>query len=454
MKRALLAQPLRAVLFVATALSCLPAQGLPEILYYRFSEGAGTTTANAASPGAGATNPTITGHTLAAAGGQFGGCLLGVTSGTGLNRVNTNWIPALGANSWTISFWFDNAGIVGTGTASLMYVFGETGSTLRCSINSTSGSGNLGLRGGFTTISTTGGPLLTGPKVFHIVHDSNLSQVRIYVNGVLNVTSNQLLNINGNSGLQVGGYSAGGSPESIQTGTRLDEFRVYNRAVSAAEITATWNMSLTGAPLNALFSANPTSGGAPVRVQFTNQSTSTAPGGITNYAWDFENDGMVDSNAQNPSHIFPNTGASTVRLTVTDAVNGSISTTQVLNFAGLGFIAETAGNGAGDLLLWPADAPLGCTDGYTFISATLPPVVGAGTFFGITLDDATISVLSQPAFVGNFLHFIPSPGAYPDVPFSLPAGSLPGLNGVSFDVVVVYLVPPSVQFTPARRLTF
>ena len=63
----------------------------------------------------------------------------------------------------------------------------------------------------------------------------------------------------------------------------------------------------------AQFSANPTSGTAPLTVQFTDQST----GSITSYAWDFNNDGTVDSTAKNPSHRYTTTGTFTVKLTVT-----------------------------------------------------------------------------------------------------------------------------------------
>lgn len=47
-------------------------------------------------------------------------------------------------------------------------------------------------------------------------------------------------------------------------------------------------------------------------VQFTSSST----GNITSYAWDFENDGVVDSNETNPSHVYGVDGTYTVNLTV------------------------------------------------------------------------------------------------------------------------------------------
>jgi serine protease len=66
--------------------------------------------------------------------------------------------------------------------------------------------------------------------------------------------------------------------------------------------------------LDAEFTAHPTAGTAPLTVQFTDQST----GDITSWAWDFDNDGKVDSNEQNPSHTYNTTGSYTVSLNVTD----------------------------------------------------------------------------------------------------------------------------------------
>ena len=76
------------------------------------------------------------------------------------------------------------------------------------------------------------------------------------------------------------------------------------------------------APPVAAFGASPTSGSAPLTVQFTDQSTNTP----TSWAWDFENDGIVDSTAQNPSHVYVASGSYSVTLTVANA-DGSNSVT-------------------------------------------------------------------------------------------------------------------------------
>ncbi len=67
--------------------------------------------------------------------------------------------------------------------------------------------------------------------------------------------------------------------------------------------------------LSADFTATPTSGTAPLTVQFTDLST-----GATSWAWDFENDGIIDETAQNTSHVYPASGTYTVNLTVSDGI--------------------------------------------------------------------------------------------------------------------------------------
>jgi PKD repeat protein len=66
----------------------------------------------------------------------------------------------------------------------------------------------------------------------------------------------------------------------------------------------------------ASFTASPTSGDAPLTVNFTDTST----GSPTSWAWDFENDGTTDSTAQNPSHIYNAVGSYVVTLTVNNSV--------------------------------------------------------------------------------------------------------------------------------------
>ena len=66
----------------------------------------------------------------------------------------------------------------------------------------------------------------------------------------------------------------------------------------------------------AAFSANVSSGQAPLTVLFTSTST----GEPTSFAWDFNNDGVIDSTDQDPFWTYNSAGTFTVNLTVTNAI--------------------------------------------------------------------------------------------------------------------------------------
>ena len=70
----------------------------------------------------------------------------------------------------------------------------------------------------------------------------------------------------------------------------------------------------TTAPV-AAFTSDLQSGTAPLTVSFTDQSTNSP----TSWAWDFDNNGVVDSTAQNPSHVYNAAGTYTVKLIATNA---------------------------------------------------------------------------------------------------------------------------------------
>ncbi len=76
---------------------------------------------------------------------------------------------------------------------------------------------------------------------------------------------------------------------------------------------------IPAAGLFAAFAANVTSGASPLAVQFTDQTFTSDPGGVTSWAWDFDGDSVVDSTAQNPSWVYATCGTYNVSLTVTDA---------------------------------------------------------------------------------------------------------------------------------------
>jgi PKD repeat protein len=98
-------------------------------------------------------------------------------------------------------------------------------------------------------------------------------------------------------------------------GTYTVNLTVTNSAASASEIKADYITVSPAAPV-AGFSANATTGTAPLAVIFMDESTGQ---NITAWAWDFENDGSVDSTEQNPEHIYSQPGVYNVSLTATNA---------------------------------------------------------------------------------------------------------------------------------------
>ena len=71
-------------------------------------------------------------------------------------------------------------------------------------------------------------------------------------------------------------------------------------------------------PPVAVISANPTSGEAPLTVNFDGSLSSDPDGDIKKYEWDFENDGVVDAQGATASYTYTTEGNYMAKLTVTD----------------------------------------------------------------------------------------------------------------------------------------
>jgi len=78
----------------------------------------------------------------------------------------------------------------------------------------------------------------------------------------------------------------------------------------------------------ASFTANPTSGVAPLNVSFNASSSSDSDGSIISYAWDFK-DGTT-GNGETVNHTFSSIGNYNVKLTVTDDKGATASTTKTI----------------------------------------------------------------------------------------------------------------------------
>jgi hypothetical protein len=110
-------------------------------------------------------------------------------------------------------------------------------------------------------------------------------------------------------------------------------------------------------------------------------------------------------------------------------------------------VAQT-GPGVGDLNIALTMISPTATEGWTLISANTSLPQSTGSFFGIEPDALTWALLFSSIIAdGNLFHFpVPSPtGAWPNIPFFLPPGSVSSLAGLTLDIGVV-LVGPSFVY--------
>lgn len=219
------------LLFSAACLMTLSsfAQSVPEVLYYRF-DGTGTTVPNLASaPPPGTTTATIMGSITQGPSGQCGGALVGSGNSSSTDYLNTNYAPNL-SGSWTISMYTKDI----TASSTLFYIFGDANSgSFRCFTNGVAGPNNWILRGGFTDVYINGGATVA-PHLTTFVYDAAAGNIYGYLDGVLVTTVAQPgIVLSGTGPFKVMGYGTNvGSP----AGGKLDEFRWYSRALTAAEV--------------------------------------------------------------------------------------------------------------------------------------------------------------------------------------------------------------------------
>ncbi|MBT8508660.1 hypothetical protein AZH53_09610 [Methanomicrobiaceae archaeon CYW5] len=140
---------------------------------------------------------------------------------------------------------------------------------------------------------------------------------------------------------------------------------------------------------SAEFSADPVSGDAPLTVQFTDASTDAL-----GWAWDFDNDGTVDSTGQNPAWTYTSGGTYTVTLTVTgDAGTATETKTDYITVTEVPIADFAADVTAGTIPL---------TVQFTDLSSA-NPTSWAWDFNGDSIVDST---LQNPSYTYDF------PGTY------------------------------------------
>jgi len=137
-----------------------------------------------------------------------------------------------------------------------------------------------------------------------------------------------------------------------------------------------WENEMFGAH----FDADPSTGHFPLTVQFTDNSVFALP--ITSRNWDFNNDGIVDSHAENPEWIYTEPGTYTVKLEVsTDSLEIFLIKENCVSV----FDGESAidFNTSGSLVSCPAIPELNLTGSFTLEAWIFPNAFGEREEIGL-----------------------------------------------------------------------
>jgi glucose/arabinose dehydrogenase/PKD repeat protein len=127
-------------------------------------------------------------------------------------------------------------------------------------------------------------------------------------------------------------------PVALEIGPGGDLFYVDMNGGTIRRIRST----VSGQPPTASIAATPTSGQAPLTVQFDGTGSSDPENGALSYAWDLDGDGALDdSTAASPSFTYSTAGTRTVRLQVTDPQQLTGSDTQLIDVTGSGGGGQT-----------------------------------------------------------------------------------------------------------------
>lgn len=107
-----------------------------------------------------------------------------------------------------------------------------------------------------------------------------------------------------------------------------------------------------------VMNATPTSGTAPLTVAFSSAGSSDPdPGESISFAWDFTNDGTVDSADPNPSHTYTTNGQYTAKLTVTDSSGKTAVLTRTITVGNTAPVVTVASPVGGSFFQWGEDVP-------------------------------------------------------------------------------------------------
>jgi len=216
---------------------------VPDILYLKFNNGS-VITPNYALPGNGSQLAHVMGHTIQT-GGMFDSALIGGGNTGTTHRCTDSAAFYLPPTGWTIGFWLSNI-MLGSNPGNAVYLFGELTQNFRIYYG---GSGGVGASDTAIMLRMNGAtdvrvPVIKGQTVYiHYVWDPSSMTLKAYKNGALVVSVSQPGYTGaGNGPISIGAHTTFAS--SLSSGMKMDEFRIYGRALSLAEIQGTWYVTL------------------------------------------------------------------------------------------------------------------------------------------------------------------------------------------------------------------
>nr|WP_319377584.1 PKD domain-containing protein [uncultured Methanoregula sp.] len=234
------------------------------------------------------------------------------TSGTAPLAVQFNDTSSNTPTSWAWDF--NNDGVVDATTQNATYTYTSTG-TYAVNLTATNAGGsNSLLKTDYITVTSAAVAPVTA---FSASTTSGTAPLAVMFNDTsVNAPTSWLWDF--------GDGSTSTEQNVTHTFTSAGTFTVNLTATNSAgsnSLLKTSYISVTSAAVApvASYTASTTSGTAPLAVMF-NDTSSNSP---TSWAWDFNNDGMVDATTQNATYTYTSAGTYTVNLTATNAVGSN-----------------------------------------------------------------------------------------------------------------------------------
>jgi uncharacterized protein YjdB len=207
---------------------------------YNFNEGSGTTVTDASGTG---NTGTISGATWSTS-GRFGGAL---SFNGSTNFVTVNAAPSLNlTTAMTVEAWVRLSSVTGWQTVAIRERTGGLSYALYANTDSNAPAGVVSINGDVNLYGTTRLVLNTWT---HLATTYDGATLRLYVNGV-QVRS---MNLTGTMAAATGPLRIGGNAVwGEYLNGLIDELRIYNRALTAAQIQADMTAPIVTAPQNGL----------------------------------------------------------------------------------------------------------------------------------------------------------------------------------------------------------